>query len=344
MSREHKEKTKQVDIPLNQPYFPILSEDGTPFLYVESEIQSEGGIGVIRRGYNPETKQYVAIKALNIEDTSGVRATITELIGSIAAYTSEGSGLALSAITYIDSLVPEIGKRHFLVMDWVEVGQDSVLTLYDFLETEQLSPDDVTYVLAQVARFIETYEAKGWLHLDLKPSNIFIDVKTLEVKIFDYNVSQKMETIDDVKAIPYPEDSIGTLIYSSPERMRWFLGMADLKSKSDLVTIQSEVFSVATIAFKLLTGRDLFDIASVMDLINVVRNYDQFPDETARFFRESMRKNFPHLSDPQIEQCLAVFNTALSQDYTQRQASPAYFVHDLDLALKGKLDHPQLAA
>ena len=112
-------------------------------------------------------------------------------------------------------------------------------------ENPKPAVQDVTYILSQVSKGLRAMHRREILHQDIKPGNIMID-NNGEVKIIDFG-SCYSKSIAEI-ATPLDEPGVlGTAGYSAPEVV--------ITGKS---TEQSEVFSLAVIAYEMLTGKEPF--------------------------------------------------------------------------------------
>ncbi len=105
---------------------------------------------------------------------------------------------------------------------------------------------DVVYIIEQVIKGLRAMHRRETLHQDIKPANIMIDHNG-EATIIDFG-SCFIKGIAEI-ATPLEHNGIlGTAGYSAPEVV--------LTTKS---TIRSELFSVAVIAYEMLTGTKPFN-------------------------------------------------------------------------------------
>lgn len=112
-------------------------------------------------------------------------------------------------------------------------------------ENPQPGVQEVSYILAQIGKGLRAMHKREILHQDIKPGNIMIDHNG-EVKIIDFG-SCYSKGIAEI-ATPLDDAGIlGTAGYSAPEVV--------ITGKS---TVQSEVFSLAVLAYEMLTGKEPF--------------------------------------------------------------------------------------
>ena len=102
--------------------------------------------------------------------------------------------------------------------------------------------ETVRGIVEQIARGLLAFHRLEMLHQDLRPENILIDT-TGTVKIIDF-ASARVAGLADMAPLGAGEDILGTAQYTAPE---YFLGESG-SSRSDL-------FSLAVIAYQMLTGR-----------------------------------------------------------------------------------------
>jgi serine/threonine-protein kinase len=112
------------------------------------------------------------------------------------------------------------------------------------------------YLLRQVCHSLAEAHARGMVHRDVKPGNIFLCRMGLEfdfVKVLDFGLVKtgRQETATDVTQTPITgqEQLIGTPAYMSPEMI---LG-------GPVIDRRADVYGIGCVAFYLLTGTPVFD-------------------------------------------------------------------------------------
>ncbi|TFG54438.1 MAG: serine/threonine protein kinase [Gemmatimonadales bacterium] len=127
---------------------------------------------------------------------------------------------------------------HYLALEWA-AGEP----LATFLtRSGPLSLELTATIVNQLAAALSTAHSAGIIHRDLKPANIMYDPATQTAKLLDFGIARDAELS--------PEDRltragffVGTLQYVAPEAL-----------SGELVHEQADVYSLATIAYSLLTG------------------------------------------------------------------------------------------
>ncbi len=127
---------------------------------------------------------------------------------------------------------------YYLAMEWVD-GE----SLERFASRSgRLAPALVASIIEQVGGALSAAHALNIIHRDLKPANIMYNPETQRAVLLDFGIARDT----DVK----PEERltrtgffVGTLQYVAPEAL-----------SGELVSAQADVYSLATIAYYLLTG------------------------------------------------------------------------------------------
>ena len=131
-------------------------------------------------------------------------------------------------------------RRNFLytVTEFID-GQ----TLHQWLiDHPKPSTETVRGMVEQIANGLLAFHRLEMLHQDLRPQNVMIDA-TGTVKLIDFG-STRVAGISEIDSPIDRGDMLGTLQYTAPE---YFLGEAG--------TTRSDLFSLAVIAYQMLSGR-----------------------------------------------------------------------------------------
>jgi serine/threonine-protein kinase len=167
----------------------------------------------------------------------------------------------------------EVDGRYFLALELVDGW-----TLDRTLKRAQaagvpFAPALALYVTAEVCRALAYAHAKvrdgkhlGIVHRDISPHNVLLSAEG-EVKLTDFGIA---------KAQNRKEKSLGNMIkgkisFMSPEQASG----ADIDARSDL-------FSLGTMLYAMITRRLPFDAATDYETLMLVKSGDYLPPETAR--------------------------------------------------------------
>lgn len=201
----------------------------------------------------------------------------------------------------------------YLVMEYVD-GQ----SLNEALEQGPFSAERASRVVSQIAQALGEAHAQGLIHRDLKPDNIYLIKRGQRevVKLLDFGIARRSRPAGSTQDIKLTRDGsvLGTPPYMSPEQFT-----------EQPVDQRSDIYSLAVIAYELLTGELPYGNAST-------------PWEWATRHMTAEPRHLQTLGfavDPSIEQ--AIF-WGLSKDPDERPATVGAFARALDQAVKGNSD------
>ncbi|MBI2478510.1 MAG: protein kinase, partial [Planctomycetia bacterium] len=137
-------------------------------------------------------------------------------------------------------------------------------TLTQRLTAGLVSPKEGAEILAAVARAIHYAHRQGVLHRDLKPSNILIDDDG-QPHVSDFGLAKRVE---HAESLTRTGAILGTPAYMAPEQAAGARGE---------VGPASDVFSLGTILYQMLTGKPPFQAASPVDTILMLLEQDVVP-------------------------------------------------------------------
>jgi serine/threonine protein kinase/WD40 repeat protein len=133
----------------------------------------------------------------------------------------------------------------YLVMPYVRGG-----SLQDWLKRESLSHTQAFKIFEQVLNGLSYAHRKGIIHRDLKPANILLYEDGRAV-LADFGVAKPL---NDNMGLTEAGSAVGSPEYMAPEQ---FMGYADYRS---------DLYSMAVILYRLLTGRALYSGTSAIEL------------------------------------------------------------------------------
>ena len=200
------------------------------------EILSElgkGSMGVVYKAIDPLIDRTVAIKTINLNLSVDEIACFVERFNSEAK--SAGRLNHPNIVTIYD--VGRADDIAFIAMEHLE-GQE----LKEIITSKQkLPPDRIVEITAQVADALAFAHDHGVVHRDIKPANIMV-LRNGVIKIMDFGIAMTSSG---------SETQAGTILgspkYMSPEQ---------ISGKS--VDGRSDIFSLGTILYELLTGISAF--------------------------------------------------------------------------------------
>lgn len=176
--------------------------------YRLDELTGKGSFGRVYKSFDQETKKFVAIKIISIEqgDRSDPSAdTVSDIRREIETLKSlTGSG-AKNITTIIDEFL--IGSLICVVTDFCAGGSVSTLMKPDgFVPEKWIIP-----MLREVAVGLHWVHSKGFVHRDIKCANVLVNDDG-SVQLCDFGVAGIVETKYDKRTT-----FIGTLHWMAPE-------------------------------------------------------------------------------------------------------------------------------
>lgn len=258
-----------------------------------------GGMGVVYRAKSFTPHRIVALKMLQ----SGALATEEER-RRFREEAEKGGRLEHPSIVPVYDVGEYQGQMYF-VMRFIE-GQ----TLSKKLVDGAISPRESARILARVCEAIEFAHQRGVIHRDLKPSNIILD-ENGQPHVTDFGLAKDLDA--GYESLTRTGAVLGTPAYMSPEQ-------AD--GRRHLVGPVSDVYSLGSVLYHLLTGRPPFQATHAFELQMMVR--EQEP-------------TLPRLLNPKVDRDLEmIVMRALQKPPDLRQPSAAALQADLEAYLRGE--------
>ncbi len=216
------------------------------------EIVGTGAMGVVYRGFDEIIERFVAIKVIRHDIVAKLGAHDT-----LERFKTEAKAVGRLSHPNIATIY-EYGS---------EEGQDYIVM--EFVDGDSLAAEvsDTTRPLSSKIRIIsQTLDALahahniGVVHRDIKPANILLSALG-DVKLTDFGIS-----IIENSQSAEPEAVLGTPRYMSPEQI-------DGKN----VDHRSDIFSLGSVFYELLTGDKAFTGATIQDIIQDVLHNEPKP-------------------------------------------------------------------
>jgi len=203
----------------------------------------------------------------------------------------------------------EVGEAspgmHFLAIEW---AAGEVLERYA-KQHGPLPPDEVSAIIRQIADAVHAAHAVGIVHRDLKPDNVMYDPTTRQVKLLDFGIATDTDMAPEQR-LTRAGFFVGTLMYVAPEAL-----------SGELVSPAADQYSLATIAYLLLTGCLPFTAKTPREMFSQLLSQPPIPLNAAR----------PNLRfSSTVEQ---VIMRGLSKDPRQRYPDSVMFARELEAAL-----------
>jgi TolB-like protein len=234
-----------------------------------------GGMGEVYHAADDRLGRSVAIKVLPAEFAADAdrRARF------------EREARAIAAINHPNICgVYDVGREGevaFLVMELLE-GE----SLADRLRRGPMAFEVAQPIALTMLETLAAVHERGFIHRDLKPANIFLTRHG--VKLLDFGLAREL------KGAAVPDSGatqagvvMGTPRYLAPEQLR-----------GQVVDERTDVFAAAAVIYEMLTGRPVFERASLVDVLHAV-THDEVeplpsslaPEHVDRAVRRALSKN-----------------------------------------------------
>lgn len=167
-----------------------------------------------------------------------------------------------------------------------------------------LSPERVGEIVRQVASALDYAHGRGVVHRDIKPGNVMLDADN-QVVLTDFGIAKSL----DAPGLTTTGVMVGTPDYMAPEQ---------IDSKIGPVDARADIYSLAVMTYRMLTGARPFD-GSTTDIL--LAHLSRVPEAA------SLRN--PHVP-PSID---AVLSAALAKNPADRTKSAGLFARALNEAI-----------
>ena len=190
--------------------------------------------------------------------------------------------------------IEEHEGQHFIVMECLE-GQ----TLAQMMAARgAFDLENVLSIGVQIADALESAHARGIVHRDVKPANVFVNGRG-QVKILDFGLARidgpgrgrdgavsRLETVGDLTT---PGTAMGTVSYMSPEQAR-----------GQLADARTDLFSLGTVLYEMATGTLPFPGETSAVVFDAILNRDPrsaadvnsaLPPELSRILDKALEKD-----------------------------------------------------
>jgi TonB family protein len=249
----------------------------------------DGAMGRVYKARDPVVKRFVAIKTIKSEYLT--REHAKEYLKRFRREAQAAGSLNHPNIVRIF----DVGENH-LVMELLE-GR----TLHQIIrEHGQMDREAARAILSPVAEALDHAHAQGIIHRDVKPANIMIQPNG-QPKLMDFGVAHI-----DATVMTATGQVLGSPSFMSPEQLA-----------GEDVTPRSDNYSLAVVAYEMLTGQSPFPGKTITAVIYRVM-HEEAP--APRKLNESLPERYDE-----------IFARALSKDPEKRYASATDFSSALDI-------------
>jgi len=195
----------------------------------------------------------------------------------------------------------------YLAMEFIE--GEPLTALLEQSPGGMLEPRRAGHIFLQVAEALQAAHDLGIVHRDLKPDNIMVTKSrggSDVVKVVDFGIAKAVEGSGDNQKVTKTGLVVGTPEFMSPEQLA-----------GDKVDGRSDLYSLALVLYRMLTGRLPFDGSTVQETM-----VKRLTDEPLPLERAAPGRSFP----AGLQQTL---DTALTRTPADRYQSVAKFAGDV---------------
>jgi serine/threonine protein kinase len=217
----------------------------------------QGAMGVVYEGWDGRLQRPVAVKTIDETNESGAaRSRLWREARSLARVNHPN-------VCQVYDVLEESGVL-VLVMELLDG-----LSLADRLLSRAIEASEALKIVRQILQALQALHDLGIVHRDLKPSNVFLTRHG--VKLLDFGLAHTTDAISAGSNQTATAQSIaggiaGTPAYMSPEQASGLpVGPA------------SDIFSVGSVFYELLTGNQPFQGKSLVDILYAVLHHNPPP-------------------------------------------------------------------
>ena len=210
------------------------------------KVLGQGGMGIVFHAEDTQLQRPVALKV--------IRPEIGQSLSNRQRFLREARAMAQVRSDHVVT-VYQVGQADdvcYLAMELLE-GEP----LDRWLELVVTPPlDEALRVCREIALALAAAHARGLVHRDVKPANVWLETPTRRVKLLDFGLARPQT--DDVN-LTNPGMVVGTPMYMAPEQARG----EEIDGRTDL-------FSLGCVLYQMLTGRPPFEGPTTLAVLTAV--------------------------------------------------------------------------
>ncbi|MFO0679677.1 MAG: serine/threonine-protein kinase [Polyangiaceae bacterium] len=292
---------------------PFIGRDILDGQFRLLEKIGSGGMGAVYKALQPAMNRAVAVKILHPK-----LANRSDLVSRFRR-----EARAMSQLTHPNTvkvfLFGELDDGSlYIVMEFLEGRNlNQVLRAEGPLKVERALP-----ILVQAAGALDEAHRNGIIHRDLKPENIFVCQQgglRDYAKVLDFGLAKVTERQMQPGSVILTQEG---MVFGTPE----FMSPEQAQGKT--LTPASDIYSLATILYEILTGKLPFDAKNAVDYLNLHVSGTPIP-----LNQRIAGRTFPTLLE-------AIVDRALAKRAEERFQTAADFGMALQAVLDGQTSLP----
>jgi len=221
------------------------------------EKLGEGGMGVVYKAEDMRLGRTVALKFLP-EDV----AKDAQAVERFRREARAASALDHPHICTIHDIDEHEG-RQFIVMELLEGG-----TLKERIGHPPVKLEQIAAWGMQIAEALSAAHAKGIVHRDIKPGNVFL-TEGGQAKVLDFGLAKLLEPVSEAtlsETMTGAQRAVGTLPYMAPEQLR-----------GEPLDARADIYALGVVLYEMATGRRPFEAAVSASLAADILNKPPVP-------------------------------------------------------------------
>lgn len=227
--------------------------------YALKQPLGQGGLGTVFEAWDPLLSRTVAVKTLQFDIDTPTRVSLDAL------FLNEARAAAGLSHTHIVTVHDAGLSAHgvYIAMERLR-GRD----LRQALQSGwQPSPAEAALLVRRVADALAYAHARGVVHCDIKPANIFLTRRD-RPKVLDFGIAR----VAHRAALPALEGVVaGSPHHQAPEQLH-----------DGAIDARTDIYALGTVMYELLAGRKAFGGDSLEQILHAVSHLDPLPPHELR--------------------------------------------------------------
>ncbi|MFH2005725.1 MAG: protein kinase [bacterium] len=207
-------------------------------------LHGKGGMGEVYVAHHPVLDRQVAVKVL-----SRALSDDEELVARFRQEAQAAGRIGHEAIVEVTDFGTLEDERFYYVMELLNGS-----SLQEWLDRHgPCSAQDAVGILRPIIEALSAAHEAGIVHRDIKPDNIFLHTDAqgrLKPKLLDFGIAKLVDHTGESSGVATKTGQLlGTPLYMSPEQAA---------GETQNIGPWSDVYSIAAVLFRMLTGRPPF--------------------------------------------------------------------------------------